>query len=231
MKMLGCNGIALTVCFTGLLLCALSGVTLAQTLSAPLTLSAAAGGVYIYNPASRTIVSPVYYTNELIVVPWQDFNPSMLWNVTDVGAVSYISAVSASAAGCSLGQTAFWNGVPGSVVETVCATSELSVPSFTFGVGSKAGNYVIYQNVPGGNSSGECVTIAAGVPTLPAAECTPLTPTTQWQLVAIGETLPATTTTPPSSASTTTQPTTGVPTTTSLPASGSSTATSTTTSS
>jgi len=164
----------------------LNGLTLAQSVSAPLTVSSAAGvSVYLYNPATRTIVCPLDYSNELIMLPWQDFSSEMLWNVTAVGSVYYISAAFPSAAGC-LGTNAFWNGVAGSLVSTLCATSETSASSFIFGVGARPTNYVIYEIVPGGNSDTQCVTIAGGVPTVPAVTCAVLTAATQWQLVTIG---------------------------------------------
>jgi len=123
------------------------------------------------------------YLNELGVLIWQDFDPSYQWNITAVGTVYYISAAFPSAAGCS-GTSAFWNG--GSLVSTLCATSESSTSSFTFSAGAKAGNYVIYENSPGGDSSGQCVTLVGGLPTIPTAACSILKGATQWQLVTIG---------------------------------------------
>ena len=72
-------------------------ITVAQTLSSPLTIDSVISSgesVYIYNPASQSIVSPVEYTNELTMVPWQSYNSSMQWNITEPSGPSvFINAV------------------------------------------------------------------------------------------------------------------------------------------
>lgn len=170
-----------------LLWCTLTGLTLAQTVSAPVSLSTSAGqaiaaaGVYLYNPASRTIVCPLDYSSELIMIPWQDFNPTMLWNVTATAAGTsyYIYALSSSAAGCS--QTAYWNSVLGASLSTLCSSSDSDASSYVFGSGAKATNYVINSF----NFPSECITIVSSVPTVPSTACSTNIAATQWQLVTI----------------------------------------------
>ena len=91
----------------GLAMCACSGLTLAQTVSPPIPLATAeTENVYIYNPASGTIISPVEYTNELTMVSWRSFNSTMLWNInsTVTGNSPFeISAVHPRSAGCGYG--------------------------------------------------------------------------------------------------------------------------------
>ena len=169
----------------GLVLCTLHGATWAQTLSAPLTLATAistAESVYIYNPASQSIVSPVEYTSELTMIPWQSYNTSMQWNFSLElsGPSVYINAVSPEAAGCSNGANAVWNAGKLVPVTTLCSPATSLYANFLF-IPSRANNYAI---VPAENS-GACVTIVNNVPTMLGTVCNRLGAATQWQLVTI----------------------------------------------
>ena len=157
-------------------------VVMAQTLSDPLTLANAVStgeSVYIYNPASESIVSPVEYTTDLTMVPWQSYNSSMQWDLTLElsGPSVYINAVVPEAAGCSDGESAVWNAGVLVPVTTLCSPSISLYTNFLF-IPARANNYVI---VPAENS-GTCVTIVNNVPTILGTVCNRLGAATQWQL-------------------------------------------------
>jgi len=168
----------------GLVLCALYGATSAQTLSAPLTLSSSlyGEGVYIYNPATQTIVSPVEYTSELTMVPWQSYNTSMQWDIAEdyTGTSLVISATAPQAAGCSSGATGLWNA-GGTVVPvtTLCSPATSLYTTFSFVPTAKANTYLIVPE----QSLLACVTIVNNAPTVPV--CNRLGAATHWQLVTI----------------------------------------------
>lgn len=177
-----------SVVLYGLVLCASSGRTSALAVSAPLTISAASGvGVYLYNPASRTIACPLDYSNEIIMIPWQDYNISMQWDVYQDSATTnyYITAVTPSAAGCGSGTNAYWSAT-GGAVSTICSTSQTAGTAFAVTLGAKLTNYLFYAQSATGNSNSECVTIVAGFPTLPTSSCNGVIAATQWQFVTIG---------------------------------------------
>lgn len=174
----------------GLAMCACSGLTLAQTVSPPIPIATAeTENVYIYNPPTGTILSPVEYTNELTMVPWRSFNSTMQWNINSTGNTFAISAAYPRFAGCGYGSSAVLNvAAQGLPVTTVCTSAAvaatISSVATTFGTstGAKATNFII--SIYTDNIIGDCMQIVSGVPT--AQTCSPSTGSQQWQLVTIG---------------------------------------------
>ena len=160
----------------------LCGVS-SQTVSAPMTQSEAAGqSVYIYNSATESIVSPLQYTNELVMVPWQEYNSTMQWNFEgDIGASVYISSALTGLAGCDSATNAVWDGPKGSPVTTTCNKAVDQYTDFIFIPTLGTNTYVI---VPRANV-GACVTIANNALTIPGHACNRYVSSVQWQLVTI----------------------------------------------
>ena len=161
-------------------------ITVAQTLSSPLTIDSVISSgesVYIYNPASQSIVSPVEYTNELTMVPWQSYNSSMQWNITEPSGPSvFINAVLPEAAGCSYGEGAVWNAGKLVPVTTLCSPLTSLYTNFLF-FPTRTNTYVI---LPAENSAA-CVTIVNNVPTMLGSGCNRLGAATQWQLRTVSQ--------------------------------------------
>ena len=155
-----------------------------QTVSAPLTQSAALGqSVYIYNPVAESIVSPVQYTNELVMVPWQEYNDTMQWNLTPTLPTPsvYISSALTGQANCDSATDAVWNAPKGSPVTTACSRTVSQYTNFVLFQSLGTNTYVIS---PVSNIAA-CVTIVNGAPTIPLSPCNRRVSNVQWQLVTI----------------------------------------------
>lgn len=159
----------------------------AQTLTTH-PVSSVYGGtnVYIYNPASQSIISPVEYTNELVMVPWQNYNESMLWTLEleGSGPASYIYSAFPQFSGCPQGTTAQWDAEKMSPVTTVCSSAYF-YDTFEFvpkaSPPGPANTYVILAL----NNVAACVTDSNGVPVTPGNVCARLAASTSWQFVTI----------------------------------------------
>ena len=158
----------------------------AQTLSAPMDVtqpSILGTDLYIYNPATQSIISPSGTGNGLTMTPWTQYNTTMQWSILldGSGPTYYISAVFPEDAGCSVGSTALWNALKKSPVSTLCSPATSVYTNFIFIPTATANTYVI---VPDSNAAA-CITIQSGIPSSPSTVCNRLGAYTQWQFVTI----------------------------------------------
>ena len=157
----------------------------AQTVSAPLdALSSSIYGesVYVYNPASQTIVSPATSDHGLVLVPVQNYDSSMQWTLSSgLGSSVTISAVSSTAANCDASSTARWNAPKVSPTVTVCSPSTSVYQYFIFFPTSQTNTYNImpYFNYIA------CLVDVSNVLTSPSGACDRSGSEAQWQLVTI----------------------------------------------
>jgi hypothetical protein len=155
----------------------------AQTLSSPIALTSYTYGtpVYLYNPASQSVLTPVEYTNDLTTIPWQSSNNTAQWSITldDGGPAVLISAVSSDAAGCP-GATAQLNAAKNSPVTTLCTPNTSLYVNFLL-ITTRPNTFVIVPD----NNAAACITLSDENPVTPPTACSRLAAATQWQLVDI----------------------------------------------
>lgn len=162
------------------LLCGVSS----QAISAPISEGSAIGqNVFIYNSASGSIISPVEYTNELVMVPWQEYNDTMQWNLDlDMGGPTvYISSALTGQDGCDSSTNTVWNAPKGVPVTTSCNRAVTQYTNFIFFPTTGTNTYAISP----ASNYGACVTIVNNVPTIPSSACIRFAKNAQWQLVTI----------------------------------------------
>lgn len=140
--------------------------------------------LYIYNPGTHSIISPVAGGNSLTMVNVNDYdNTTMQWTVSlyGFGPTYGISAVTPVAAGCDSSATAQMNAPKKSAVGVLCTPAVSVYTNFIFIPTATAYTYSI---VPYANAAA-CVTILNGVPSSPGTACNRLGEYTQWQFVTI----------------------------------------------
>lgn len=161
-----------------------------QTVSAPMTQSEAMGqNVYIYNSATESIVSPLEYTNELVMVPWQEYNNTMQWKFEfdGSGPSVYIASALTGQDGCDSATNAVWNAPKGSPVTTTCNsgvtqyTNFLFIPTTGLNTPLSTNTYVILAAA----NVGACVTIVNNALAIPGHACNRYLSPVQWQFVTI----------------------------------------------
>lgn len=163
-------------------LCGVSSQTV--SVSAPMSESSALGqSIYIYNSASQSIVSPVEFTNELVMVPWQQYNNTMQWNfeLDGAGPSVYISSMLTGQDGCDSTTNAVWDAPKGSPVTTTCNSGVNQYTNFILVPVLGTNTYVI---LPASNFAA-CVTIVNNAPVIPSAPCNRFASNVQWQFVTI----------------------------------------------
>lgn len=155
-----------------------------QTVSAPMSESSALGqGVYIYNSVTESIVSPLESTNQLVTVPWQEYNNTMQWKLEldGSGPSVYISSVLTGQGGCDSATNAVWDAPKGSPVTTACNSGVNQYTNFILVPVLGTNTYVI---LPAANYAA-CVTITNNALVIPSNACNRFASNVQWQLVTI----------------------------------------------